>query len=587
MTLKAGMRLVGRNIARHRAHFVFGSVGLIVGSATLVFFLALSAGIRERVLNRLYPVNQVEFQAETVRLFGLGVEVPVRLDDVVIHALSRLPGVTAVYPKQRTKFPAVLWGGRDVLGYEARLEAFFDGIAPVLVRDEMKAAEAAVLGPEWFSTPCRSDEECGPMARCVGGTCKRKTYWDAFQDNGWMFPCRGDDSCPKGLSCANKQCVVRCDGSNACPTGYVCDRQVCAKACATDSSCMPGEICVSGVCRRLRCRLPSAEAQVREDFSALRGVILPFQDAPDIRLPDGCPDETYCAAANLLSRDGVCEAPIPVVLSPFLLEVYNTVAATAMGLRRLSGLEVLLGVRFAMKFGESYFVNDEAVERRIVKQARIVGFTRKAMEFGVTAPIDAVIRANAAMRGQEEASQYTSVIVETERNEDIPVLVEDARVLGLTLAPRSEEGRKAANVLLVLTIVFAMVSLIILGISAINITHTFLMLVTERRQEIAVYRAIGATLRDIRLMVLSEAGVLGFFGGVCGILVAWACSRGANALASGLLLNLSGAPLDFFVFSLPVIAAGIACSIMFSLVGAFLPANRAAHTDPAVVLAQG
>ncbi|MBM4396382.1 MAG: ABC transporter permease [Deltaproteobacteria bacterium] len=497
MTARAGAALVRRNVVRSRSHFVFAGIGLVVGSATLAFFLALSGGAREKILNRLYPVNQVEFQIETVRLFGLGIEVPSRLDEATLAALRGLPGVAGVYPKQRTKFPARLWGGRDVLGYEARLEAFLDGIDPVLVRDELRAAEREVLGAEEGRT----------------------VYWSAFRDR-------------------------------------------------------EGE-------RRIACELSNAAAQTGDDAVAIRGTVTDGAD----RKP--CPEGTYCAATNVLSARGFCEAPVPALVSPFLLEVYNSVAATAMGLRKLSGLEVMLGVQFAVLFGESYFAPDERVDRRVVKRARIVGFSNKAMEFGVTVPLPYVERANLALRGREEASEYTSVIVETHRNEDVPAIVDDARVLGLTLSPRSEEGRKAANVLLVLTIVFAMVSVVILGISAINITHTFLMLVTERRAEIAVWRAVGATLLDVRLLVLGEALVLGLAGGASGLAVAYGLSRAANAAASGVLAHVPGSPSDLFVFSLPVIAAGVACAVLFAVVGAWVPASRAARTDPATVLSQG
>jgi ABC-type antimicrobial peptide transport system permease subunit len=216
-----------------------------------------------------------------------------------------------------------------------------------------------------------------------------------------------------------------------------------------------------------------------------------------------------------------------------------------------------------------------------------VGFSPKAMDFGITVPLPYARRANAFLRGRDAAGEATSVLVATARNEDVPALVDDARVLGLTLAPRSEEGRKAANVLLILTIVFAMVSLTILGISAINITHTFLMLVTERRAEIAVYRAVGATLLDIRLLILGEAAVLGVAGGAGGLALAWALSRGANLLALRVLGQVPGSPDDLFSFGASVVVAALACGVLFALVGAFVPSRKAARTDPATVLSQG
>lgn len=571
MTVPTGLALVRRNITRSRRHFLFSSVGLVVGTATLAFFLALSTGIRDKVLNRLYPVNQAEFQVETVSVFGLGIEVPVRLDEAALTALSGLPGVRNVYPKQRSRFQAKLWGGQEVIGHQARVEAFFDGIGPDLIRDELRQTEKEVLGPE------SAGGDCGDRG------CRRPTYWDSFRDLGGLVACGGDGDCPAGQTCLLGLCRTACGAASPCGSGLRCVGEVCAVPCEGKGACDPGETCTpvgeGSVCRRLACRLDHPRVQFSPDWEALRGTL--------VERPGACPVGTYCAIPNILERDGFCEAPIPVILSPFLLEVYNRVAATALGLRRLSGLEVMLGIRSAMLFGESYFVADEAVDRRVVRRSRVVGFSPKAMTFGVTMPIAYVERANAMLRGRDAASDYTGVIVETERNEDIPSLVEDARILGLTLAPSSEEGRKAANVLLILTLVFAMVSLVILGISAINITHTFLMLVTERRTEIAVYRAVGATLLEIRALVLAEAAWLGLVGGILGLASSWLVSRLANLLAGDVLARVPGSPADLFVFSPLVFGIGMGCAVLFSLVGAYLPARTAARTDPATVLSQG
>lgn len=591
MTPRAQVGLIARFLGRSRGHFLFAGVGLVVGSATLAFFLALSVGIRERVLNRLYPVNQAELQVETVRLFGLGIEVPSRLDEASLTALRTLPGVTGVFPKQRSRFQAVLWGGREVIGRDARLEAFFDGIEPELIRDELRASEREVLGPEHPGTSCVTDVDCGAGGRCERGSCVRRTWFDVFRDPGGRLACRSDAGCLPGQACREGRCAVPC--GEGCATGTACVQGECRRTCESDAACDPGEACVAapgsvtGSCVRLSCRLGDAREAASDDPEVLRGRVTPPAGAAPGAVPDRCPAGTYCATDNVLSATGACEGPIPVLVSPFLLEIYNRVAATALDLRRLSGLEVLLGVPFSMKYGESYFVEDAAFEHRAIRRCRVAGFSQKAMDFGVTMPLGAARRANAMLRGREAASEFTSVVLTTGRNEDLPRVIDDAKVLGLVTAPRSEEARKAANMLLILTLVFALVSLVILGISAINITHTFLMLVTERRVEIAVYRAVGARLLDIRLLVLGEAAALGALGGVVGVAVAWCLSRGVNMLAGSVLGRVPGAPSDLFLFPSWVVLAGLSCAVLFALVGAWLPAARAARMDPATVLSQG
>jgi ABC-type antimicrobial peptide transport system permease subunit len=247
-------------------------------------------------------------------------------------------------------------------------------------------------------------------------------------------------------------------------------------------------------------------------------------------------------------------------------------------------MEVMLGVEFNLLFGESYFVEDEKSGLRAKKRCRIVGFSSKAMEFGVTMPVSYVLRANSRFRGKAEAEHYNSVIVVTQKNEDVPAVTERLKEMGLVLSPRSEEGKKAADVIFILTVIFIMISLTILTISAINITHTFLMVIYERKKEIGVFRALGASMWDIRKIFLTESLFLGLFGGSSGLIVSYIFSRIVNAAIQSFLYRLPFRPDDIFAFTPAIILGGMGTAVLFSLVGAFIPADKAARTDPAVVL---
>ncbi len=58
---------------------------------------------------------------------------------------------------------------------------------------------------------------------------------------------------------------------------------------------------------------------------------------------------------------------------------------------------------------------------------------------------------------------------------------------------------------------------ITLLVAAIGIINTMVMSIYERTKEIAIMKVIGATFNDIRLMFLAEAGMIGFFGGLLGL----------------------------------------------------------------------
>jgi hypothetical protein len=55
-------------------------------------------------------------------------------------------------------------------------------------------------------------------------------------------------------------------------------------------------------------------------------------------------------------------------------------------------------------------------------------------------------------------------------------------------------------------------------VAALGITNTMIMSIYERTKEIGIMKVIGANLRDIKKLFLLEAGMIGFIGGVIGLI---------------------------------------------------------------------
>jgi ABC-type antimicrobial peptide transport system permease subunit len=199
-------------------------------------------------------------------------------------------------------------------------------------------------------------------------------------------------------------------------------------------------------------------------------------------------------------------------------------------------------------------------------------------------PLPYVRALNARFKGTEASASYDTFIVQTRGNEDVSRLVGAVEKWGFGLSRKSEDARKAGDLLFILTIVFSFISLVILFVAGVNIAHTFLTLVTERRHEIGIMRAIGASRADIRRLFLTEAFMLGLFGGLLGNALSYGATRLANWAGQTYLADIPFKPDDFFVYDWRVIAGGIAFACVFCLLGALFPARRASRLDPAVVL---
>ncbi len=113
-------------------------------------------------------------------------------------------------------------------------------------------------------------------------------------------------------------------------------------------------------------------------------------------------------------------------------------------------------------------------------------------------------------------------------------------------------------------------------ICAFIIYNTFQMAVGERRRQIGVLRAIGATKRQIAWMILREAIGLSIFAAAIGCLLGvYGADILSNAMEKMTQVNLPGAKITWQPF-----AIAVAIGIVVSVVGATLPARRASSVHP-------
>lgn len=121
---------------------------------------------------------------------------------------------------------------------------------------------------------------------------------------------------------------------------------------------------------------------------------------------------------------------------------------------------------------------------------------------------------------------------------------------------------------------FIPLSLVILLPAALGLLNTLTMSVLERTREIGITRAIGASRRQVRRIVVAEALLLGIFGAACGALAGLAMSYGFTAALS----SSFGMTLPFNLPVLPLLIA-ITVGLLLTLLVSALPARTAARLD--------
>ena len=115
----------------------------------------------------------------------------------------------------------------------------------------------------------------------------------------------------------------------------------------------------------------------------------------------------------------------------------------------------------------------------------------------------------------------------------------------------------------------AAISLLVGGIGIMNI---MIVTVTERKQEIGIRKAIGATRGSILRQFLTEAVVLCMLGCGIGIFLSWTILRIAAVVASSLSMN--------FELNGGVVMISVLFCLFIGVVFGLYPANKAARKKP-------
>jgi putative ABC transport system permease protein len=119
-----------------------------------------------------------------------------------------------------------------------------------------------------------------------------------------------------------------------------------------------------------------------------------------------------------------------------------------------------------------------------------------------------------------------------------------------------------------------------LAVASLGIVNTLVMAVLERRREIGILKALGASDRDVKRLFFVEAGAMGLAGGAVGVAFGGLISAAINWGTAFYLRQREFPPETVSAIPLWLVAAAIVFSVAVSLIAGMYPAGRAARLDP-------
>lgn len=135
--------------------------------------------------------------------------------------------------------------------------------------------------------------------------------------------------------------------------------------------------------------------------------------------------------------------------------------------------------------------------------------------------------------------------------------------------------------------------MLIVGVAAFNIVSTLIMLVTDKRADIAILRTLGVTPAKVMMIFMVQGTIIGLFGTLLGVIGGVALSLNVETLVpaiEGLLDTKFLSPDVYYISDLPsdlhiqdVVKIALS-AFSLTVLATLYPAWRAARTQPAEAL---
>lgn len=221
--------------------------------------------------------------------------------------------------------------------------------------------------------------------------------------------------------------------------------------------------------------------------------------------------------------------------------------------------------------------NHSSITYQIEKEFTVCGISGPGI-LGISKGMIPYETANtlAAESLHKESLEPVRYEVRAKKNVDETQVASKLKAMGFSTSTNATDFKNIGTFFTIIRGFLMLIAGISLVVSGIMISIVLYTNVVERTKEIGTLRALGARKKDIKRIFLTEAGSLGLFAGVVGVII---------ALIIGIIINVVAGTVagieNFKIFQLDGIniILGIAFSILVSVISGSSPAHKASKIN--------
>lgn len=181
---------------------------------------------------------------------------------------------------------------------------------------------------------------------------------------------------------------------------------------------------------------------------------------------------------------------------------------------------------------------------------------------------------------KDEYNQISLIKVKAENSNQVDQVKQQIEALGYKTSSISEVVDQTRKFFALASLALTVLGVIALFVSSIGMFNTMVITLLERTEEIGIMKAIGATDRNILSIFVVEAALIGFLGGLAGVILGVIAQYGINFVFNFIAVRMGGEALVLFHSPAWFIMLLIGASLMIGILTGWIPAKKASKIDP-------
>nr|MCK4929676.1 ABC transporter permease [Nanoarchaeota archaeon] len=242
---------------------------------------------------------------------------------------------------------------------------------------------------------------------------------------------------------------------------------------------------------------------------------------------------------------------------------------------------VVIGARLA----SSYFDQPLGINKMITIEGnafRVVGIL-ESESTSIYMPIQMAYQ----VLDDKENGVYDSIIVKIKDEDNLDAVIEkiESKLMlsrhvtekdrDFTVSSNKQQQEARAEMMASMNMFLIAIAAVSLIVGAVGIANTMFTSVLEKTKQIGIMKAIGARNKDILLIFLFNAGLIGLVGGILGIFLGALLSGSLPALMGQTFLTRGGT-----IVSMNSVIMAITVSILVGMIAGAVPAYKGSRLKP-------